>query len=111
MLKNRYFPRSAEQLRESIERSLEGEGTPFQIGELIDKHGRAHWLEPLIEGLGPFVQLQLSDMANMLEVFNKSVEIFFYLCDSLTNCATVFTPGNRLEQLLILWPFSLPVSS
>lgn len=75
MLKNRYFPGTAEKLRESIERSLEGEGTPFEFGELIDKHGHAHWLEPLIEGLGPFIQLQLSDMANLLEVFHKSVEI------------------------------------
>lgn len=71
VLKNRYFPRSVEQLRESVERSFDGKGTPFEFGELIDKHGRAHWLEPLIEDVGPFLQLQLSDAANMLEVFKK----------------------------------------
>lgn len=71
MLKNRYFPRSVEQLRESVERSLDGKGTSFDFGELIDKHGRAHWLEPLIEDVGPFLQIQLSDVANMLEVFKK----------------------------------------
>ena len=75
MLKNRFFPRSLEQLRESVQRRLQGESNAFEFGELIDKHGRDHWLEPLIEDLGPFIQLQLSDMANMLEVFQKLVEV------------------------------------
>ena len=75
MLKNRYFPRSLEQLRESVQRKLPGGSDAIEFGELIDKHGRDHWLAPLIEELGPFIQLQLSDMANMLEVFHKLVDV------------------------------------
>jgi hypothetical protein len=48
-------------------------GTAYRFGELIDKHGRENWLEPLIDELGPYIQLQLGDVANMLEVFAKSV--------------------------------------
>lgn len=44
-------------------------GQACNFGELVDKYGRKHWLEPLLDELGPFMQLQLNDMANMLEVF------------------------------------------
>ncbi len=37
----------------------------------MDKHGRQDWLEPVVNHLGPQIQLQLGDMANMLEVFSK----------------------------------------
>ena len=43
----------------------------YKLGELVDKYGQKHWLEPLLDELGPFVQLQLYDMANMLEVLAK----------------------------------------
>ncbi len=71
MLKNRYFPNSAESLRESMRRAVDSSSSASRFGELIDKHGRHDWLEPLMEDLGPYVQLQLGDMANMLEVFSK----------------------------------------
>ena len=38
----------------------------------MEKHGPENWLEPLLEGLGPQTQLQLGDIANLLEVFQKS---------------------------------------
>ena len=71
MVKNRYAPTSVESLRESMHRALESRGTASRFGELIDKHGRNDWLEPVVEHLGPYIQLQLGDMANMLEVFSK----------------------------------------
>ena len=54
-----------------MHRALESRGTASRFGELIDKHGRNDWLEPVVEHLGPYIQLQLGDMANMLEVFSK----------------------------------------
>ena len=30
------------------------------FSELIDKHGRNDWLDPVMDSLGPYVQLQLS---------------------------------------------------
>ena len=56
-----------------MQRALDSQGTAIRFGEIIDKHGRDSWLEPLIDELGPYVQLQLGDVANMLEVFHKLV--------------------------------------
>ena len=64
MLRNHYFPSSVDSTRESVRRALDRRGTATRFGELIDKHGSRDWLEPL----------QLGDIANMLEVFSKSVK-------------------------------------
>lgn len=71
MLKNRYAPESVESLRDSVQKNLDSRSTASKFGELVDKHGRNDWLEPVMEHMGPFIQLQLGDMANMLEVFSK----------------------------------------
>lgn len=71
VLKNRIFPTSVESIRESMQKAEDSRGTASRFGELIDKHGRHDWLEPVVNHLGPQVQLQLGDMANMLEVFSK----------------------------------------
>jgi hypothetical protein len=33
----------------------------------MDKHGSDDWLEPLLEDLGPYIQVQVADFANFLE--------------------------------------------
>ena len=58
-------------MRQSMQRALDSRENVYKFGELIDKHGPKNWLEPLKEDLGPYIQLQLGDMANMLEVFSK----------------------------------------
>lgn len=58
-------------MRESMRRGHDQSGEAYNFGELVDKHGRNHWIEPLLDDLGPFVQLQLNDVANILEVFSK----------------------------------------
>ena len=54
-----------------MRRALDSKSTASRLGELIDKHGREDWLEPLMVEVGPYIQLQLGDIANMLEVFDK----------------------------------------
>ena len=54
-----------------MDRSAEAEGTAYQLSELIEKYGRENWLQPILEQLGPYIQLQLQDIANLLEVFAK----------------------------------------
>ena len=39
------------------------------FSELIDKHGRKDWLDPVMENLGPYIQLQLGGMSLLLNVF------------------------------------------
>lgn len=80
MLKNRYYPASSASLQESIERAHDRQSTAYKFRELIDRHGGDNWIEPVIDELGPIVQLQLGDLANMLEVLTKSV----WLCPLLT---------------------------
>ena len=68
---NCYAPISVESLWESMRKAVDSRGTASRFGELIDKYGRNDWLEPVIDHLGRYIQLQLGDMANMLEVFSK----------------------------------------
>ena len=81
VVKRRYFSANTKSLRESMDRALNRGNTAYKFGELINKHGREEWLEPLIDEMGPYVQLQLNDAANMLEVLAKSViQDTFQLC-------------------------------
>ena len=41
--------------------------TALKVGELMDKHGSDDWLGPLMDELGPFLQVQIADLANLLE--------------------------------------------
>lgn len=52
-----------------MQRAHDRNQSAYRFGELIDKHGNDGWLEPLIKDTGPYIQLQLGDIANMLEVF------------------------------------------
>lgn len=54
-----------------MERNLERGSTAHKFGELIDKHGREEWLGHLIDNVGPFLQVQVGDLANLLEVMSK----------------------------------------
>lgn len=71
VIRNRYHPSSLESLQESMERNLQRGSMAHRFGELVDKHGPEGWLEPLIDEIGPMLQLQLGDLANMLEVLSK----------------------------------------
>ncbi|KAI9846356.1 MAG: hypothetical protein M1837_004209 [Sclerophora amabilis] len=71
VLRNRFFPSSVKALQESMERALDRNMTAYHFGELIDKHGREDWLGPLLDEMGPCLQLQLGDVANLLEVLTK----------------------------------------
>ncbi|KAI4242910.1 MAG: hypothetical protein L6R40_003783 [Gallowayella cf. fulva] len=74
VIKNRFFPSSVEALRNSMHRTHHERGQACNFGELVDKYGRKHWLEPLLDELGPFMQLQLNDMANMLEYLRRNAQ-------------------------------------
>ena len=70
-IRNRFYPSSMKHLRAALQRSADRESAAFQFGEFIDRHGRDLWLDPLIEQVGPYVQLQLGDIANILEVLSN----------------------------------------
>ena len=64
-----YYPRSLKDLRAGVERSIDRGATAFKVGEMMDKHGSSDWLGPLMEELGPNIQVQVADFANLLESY------------------------------------------
>lgn len=108
VLKNRYYPTSAESLRSAMQRAHDSKGTAFKFGELIDKHGRSDWLEPAMAQLGPAFQLQLGDIANMLEVFSNfynwksprktAATLYFFL-----SCLLVSLVADMRFCIKIVW--------
>ena len=91
-----------------MQRSLEQTGTASKFGELIDKHGRNDWLEPLMDDLGPYIQLQLGDIANMLEVFSnfyhwKSPRKTYATLSFFASCLAVSLFADMAFCMKILW--------
>ena len=64
---NYYYPTSLSELRAAIERSIDRGATAFKAGEMMDKHGSNDWLGPLLDQIGPLIQVQVADLANILE--------------------------------------------
>ncbi|KAI9812945.1 MAG: hypothetical protein M1826_002728 [Phylliscum demangeonii] len=105
---NRIHPSSLESLRESIERNQELGSAAYRLSELIDKHGREDWLGPFIEQLGPYVQLQLGDLANLLEVLSNfytwkapsktAATVFLMLC-----CAALALVADVAFCMKLVW--------
>lgn len=91
-----------------MQRAFNSRGIASRFGELVDKHGREKWLDPLIDELGPYIQLQLGDIANMLEVFNKSVLRSPQKAMLLTMCKA-FIIGSHLGKLPLRYLSLLPV--
>jgi hypothetical protein len=70
-IRNRYYPSSVSSIRESMTRSLDKEKKAQAWSELIDRHGSDGWMEPLLDELGPMIQLQLGDLVDFLEVLSN----------------------------------------
>lgn len=74
VLENHFRPVKAETLRDSYQRASNKEGTAFKFNEMISRHGDRKWLDPLLEELGPVLQIQLADTADFLEVLYNFYE-------------------------------------
>ena len=68
VMRQRFFPSTVKRLEASIKRTQSKEGRAFGIAEFIDRHGRDDWLDPLLDALGPYIQLQVGDLADLLEM-------------------------------------------
>jgi hypothetical protein len=70
-IRNRHYPSSVSSIRESMARSLDTEKKAQAWSELIDRHGSNGWMEPLLDELGPMIQLQLGDLVDFLEMLRN----------------------------------------
>ena len=88
-LRNRFYPDTVESVRQAYKRGLDQATKAQAWGELVEKHGHEDWIEPLLDELGPVIQLQLRDLADYLEVLantykwvwpRKTAATVFFFC-------------------------------
>ncbi|KAJ9265485.1 hypothetical protein DTO212C5_6678 [Paecilomyces variotii] len=123
VLKSRYFPSTAESVRESLDRSINKSEQALRWGEIVDRHGREKWIEPLLDEVAPFIQLQVGDIADFFEILRNfyrwrnpsktAATLFFF-----ASCATVSLFADTAFCMKIFWLVailmffvSFPVSS
>jgi hypothetical protein len=71
VLKRRYYPPTIPDMRENLERSEDKDATAADLPQFIEQHGGHGWVDAMIEKAGPAIQLQVEDVADVLEVLLK----------------------------------------
>lgn len=89
-VRSKFQPTSVERVRASVARAVDRETKVQAWGELIKRHGNQDWIEPLLDQLGPMIQLQLGDLTDLMEVlinFHRHerprktlASLFFFTC-------------------------------
>ncbi|CAI6243094.1 unnamed protein product [Periconia digitata] len=67
-------PKTMENLRQDIERTEDRHQTALTLTEFIEKEGSEEWADKIIETVGPWLMIQLADMANLFEVMRNFYE-------------------------------------
>jgi hypothetical protein len=67
-------------LRQDIEHIEDRQRTALSLAEYIQKEGDEQWVDKILEELGPWLMIQLADMANFFEVLRKLVEYLLIVC-------------------------------
>ena len=122
-VRRRVRPESVEEIRTSYERALSRGTQAFKLSELIGKHGNDKWLDPFLDEIGPIVQLQIGDLADLLEMYQNCYDwkdpvmttctlMFIVACILLGHFTTMEFSVKTLEWVGILYFFfSRPISS
>ncbi|RVX72926.1 hypothetical protein B0A52_03279 [Exophiala mesophila] len=89
-VRSKFQPTSVERVRASVARAVDRETKVQAWGELIQRHGNQDWIEPLLDQLGPTIQLQLGDLTDLMEVLinfhrherprKTMASLFFFTC-------------------------------
>ena len=74
VVSNFYGKHSRTWMRESHERAMNNKERASMLSELIIRHGSDAWVDPLMDELGPWIQLQLGDAADFLEACSSYYE-------------------------------------
>jgi hypothetical protein len=54
-------------LQESYDRIANPDAKVLTFGEMIERHGESDWLDPMIEAVGPTLQVRVNQIANAME--------------------------------------------
>lgn len=58
-------------LREDIKHRENVHVTALSLNEFIEKKGEENWVDEILQDLGPWLMVQLSDLANFFESIRK----------------------------------------
>lgn len=70
----------------------------MNITQLIEQHGSHGWTDALRQDLGPWLLLQLEDLANVLEIWRK-YSILFSPSDCDPNKEALLTPSSQFLRM------------
>ncbi|KAF2237280.1 hypothetical protein EV356DRAFT_481146 [Viridothelium virens] len=122
-VRRRFRPESIDEIRLSYERAISRGAQALRLSELISKHGNDKWLDPLLDEIGPIVQLQIGDLADLLEIYQNCYDwkdpwmttctlIFLITCILVGHFTSMEFSVKILEWIGILYFFfSRPISS
>jgi len=71
VIERRTHGNTLEDLREDIKHREDQRTTALSLTELIIKEGDENWSDDLLKGLGPWLMVQLADLANFFESMRK----------------------------------------
>ena len=107
-LSNRFGEHSVQTVRETVDRAVDRETRVQAWGDLIQRHGQHDWLEPFLDQIGPIIQLQLGDLADLLEMLvnfhrwerprSTLATIFYFSC-----CLTVSLCADMAFCVKLVW--------
>jgi hypothetical protein len=109
VLRNRFQGKTVQEMRQSYHRALDRGTAAYKFNEIITQHGADDWLDPVADAALPMVQLQLSDIANLLEALNNFygwrvprltwATLFFFLSAVLLG---LFTPTGYSMRVVTM---------
>ena len=85
-------------LHEDIKHREDVNRTALSLTEFIEKEGDEKWADDLLEGLGPWLMIQLADFANLFETVRKYVSSFTTSWRTMTNISIASTNGSYLAK-------------
>ncbi len=73
VVRRHYTGETIEDIRTDIKRTEDVHRTALTLTEYIEKEGDELWADNIVQMMGPWLMVQLCDIANSLEVMRKSV--------------------------------------
>jgi len=62
---------TVEDIREDLKRTEDTHRTALSLTEFIEKNGYENWADSILQDLGPWLMIQLADLANFFESLRK----------------------------------------
>ncbi|KAL1648199.1 hypothetical protein SLS61_007071 [Didymella pomorum] len=101
VIERRVHGNTIEDLREDIKHREDQRTTALSLTELIVKEGDENWSDDLLEGLGPWLMVQLADLANFFESMRNFYE--WRVPHRTTRTLVVLGFGTLATALIPVW--------